>query len=431
MKKSVSYKIFVCFLIGIFSFSPNNAINKLSPIPCKHHSTFFTEQKVRNAEENIRKYAWAKKEKDDYKHGSVATAAKKQADDTYTLVKELRRYNQELADNLLWYQNNVDFEEFIQMKRECQNQLIEYRNNDPVSSAKSSVIIAGDNTLVKEPRILTDKQLKDMRNNFKAQKDEKGEIIENDIKKYSMDYIKFQTQDNTIFDNISIDKKIEKLKDINNLKVIPLDKDKAYIKMNTAIKNLSPIKVTQKDRYVLWKKLLRGARVLNKQSLDNFDKEFDEWWNKPRIKNQDDFNEKYLDRLYALHYEHLILMDRMQPTEEQIKNSTESTIAHQWNDFDQGTSKENSSTYQFMKNLGFLETRMIEQDIQKQRHQLRRRYDPVAYKNLARQYSAKQNYIDGKGYVSTVDLMNQKEYNRKRQLFIDQIFKKANRGTIT
>jgi len=66
MKKSVSYKIFVCFLIGIFSFSPNNAINKLSPIPCKHHSTFFTEQKVRNAEENIRKYAWAKKEKDDY-----------------------------------------------------------------------------------------------------------------------------------------------------------------------------------------------------------------------------------------------------------------------------------------------------------------------------------------------------------------------------
>lgn len=375
--------------------------------------------------------AIAEKAFNDYKNSTINSMADKQANDTYLLVKELRRYNQELADNLLWYQHNVPFDEFIEMKRECQDQLIEYRNNDPVAGAKSSVMIVGDTTLVKDPMPITDKQLKNMRTTFKSQKEKDDELVENTINKYSMDYFKFESQDNTIFSNKKVDDKIKDLQKIDNLKVIALDKDKAYNKMNKAISKLTPIKVTQKDRYVLWKKLIRGSRIMSNQSIENFDKEFDDWWNKPRIRNQNDFNEKYLNRLHELHYEHLVLMDKMQPTPDQLKRFNENRIMTEWHKFDQGSTNNDTSTYQFVKNFGFLETRMLEEDIQLQKHQLRNRYDPIAYKELARQYSAKQNFADGKGYVPTIDLMDERKYNRKRQLFIDQIFKKANRGTIT
>jgi len=66
MKKHLGKLVFSIIGLELFPLFVSIADGNSLPVTfVKHRSTYFTEQKVRNATENIRKYAWAKKEKND------------------------------------------------------------------------------------------------------------------------------------------------------------------------------------------------------------------------------------------------------------------------------------------------------------------------------------------------------------------------------
>jgi hypothetical protein len=59
--KYINSILFLLLFCCLYTFPANNINDE---VVSKHHSSYYTEEKVRNTAENIRKYAWAKKEKD-------------------------------------------------------------------------------------------------------------------------------------------------------------------------------------------------------------------------------------------------------------------------------------------------------------------------------------------------------------------------------
>ena len=368
----------------------------------------------------------------DYKKAAEMNAQVEAERDTYTLAKEIARYNQVLADTLLWYQKNADYHEFLEVKRETQEQLMEYRNRDSLSSAKSSVVIAGDKTVVGEPRPLTIKQLEELAEKeivkHETQEDKEQAIIDG----YREFNSPLNRQMKAVFNDDTIAGKLRKLQALTNITVIPYGDDRALALLNQRISQMTPFKLSEKENYLTWKSLKRA--VCPKEERDSFDEKFDEWWNAPRLKTPEQKRkawDKYVDRAIQLNNIHFLQLEMSQPSPEQQAKAYEAAVVKSWREFDEGSINPSMSLLDFFNNFSFLKTRMIEIDIKKQSQDMRRLYDPEAYLAEVRRHSAIRNFQDGKGYVPTMDLMNKEEYGKKRQLFIDQIFKKANRGTIT
>lgn len=368
----------------------------------------------------------------DYKKAAELNAQVEAENDTYTLAKEIARYNQVLADTLLWYQKNAEYHEFIEVKREAQEQLMEYRNCDNLSSAKSSVVIAGDKTIVGEPRPLTMEQLEELAQKERVRLETQEEKEQGIIDSYRELNNPLNRQMRAIFSDNTVAGKIRKLQALTNITVIPYGDDRALKLLNQRIGQMTPFKLSEKDNYLTWKSLKRA--VCPKEEREDFDERFDEWWNAPRIKTPEQKRkawDRYVDKAIELNNIHFLELEMSQPSPEQRAAAYEAAVVKSWREFDEGSVRPDMSLLDFFNNFSFLKTRMIEIDIKKQSQDMRRLYDPEAYLSEVRKHSAIRNFQDGKGYIPTMDLMNKEEYSKKRQLFIDQIFKKANRGTIT
>jgi len=375
--------------------------------------------------------------KDSLTYKEAATIAKRSEleEDTYVLAKELARYNTLLSDSLIWYQKNVGMDEFMEIRREAQKQLIRYRNEDKLSNIKSTVFIAGDKTVVRPPKPTNMEELEKIArkelSGHQTQKDKEDSIVD----RYRNVNSALNTQKRAILNGTSVTEIITKLQALTDMRINCGD---AEIEMNERIdqriKCLPPIKIEERENYLIWKRLMKSAKAYTGRDISNFDEQFDEWWNKPRIvtpaQKKEQF-EKYRTRMTELSIEHLNRIVSNSPTPEQREKTYIDAVLKSWRDYDKGYITQDMGLYEHFDKLGFLLTRNIEVQIERDSNKASKLYDPSSYLAEVRKHSAIRNMQEGKGYIPTMDLMDQKVYNRKRQDFINQIFKKANRGTIT
>lgn len=208
---------------------------------------------------------------DDYSSMGKDSVEQLAEDDTIKIATELSRYNIELADIFAWARNCIDYKQFLYLKRDCLDQLIEYRDNDPLCLYKSTVIMSGSTMIVLKPKPSTIEEIDQITSNIKS--------IEHSSLKLDNIYVSYISN---ILSANTLSDKLEILWNARDIEVIPRDKDKAYIKAKNIINELKDQKSKGNfDRYRLTKSISR-SNYLKEKKGGIFEKEFAEWWNKPR-----------------------------------------------------------------------------------------------------------------------------------------------------
>ena len=239
---------------------------------------------------------------DDYKEymnmGSDAVNQYK-SDDTIVTVIELSRYNVELADLLCWLKNAVDNKTFILLKRECQDQLREYRDLDPLCLYKSTVVIAGDTTIVIKSKPSTLEEI-----NEKIKLIKNIDHSENKLDIIYMRYIEDLNNANTLEDKLKV------IKSSRDIEVIKRSDDKALQKAKEIFEKLEPVKKANFQRYRFWKSIFR-AKYIDEGRIDKLEQEYADWWNKPRTgMSQNEYDIKYSSRMSRLTEQKLLAVQQ-------------------------------------------------------------------------------------------------------------------------
>lgn len=211
-------------------------------------------------------------------------------DDTLKLATELSRYNTEVADILAWSRNVIEIKDFINLKRACIDQLIKYRDNDPFSLIKSTVILMHDVVIVVKPKPTSLEEIEMIENGL-IYKDHSSIKLDNIYKRY----INQLKSSKTLKDKLSV------LWNARDIEVIPRDEDDAYILAKRLIDGLKDPKMRSNfDRYRIWKNISRNKYFEEKRG-DVFEKEFANWWNKPReFLSENQYEDKYNQRMAEL-----------------------------------------------------------------------------------------------------------------------------------
>ena len=219
-------------------------------------------------------------------------------DDTAKIATELSRYNVELADIFAWARNCIDYKQFLYLKRDCLDQLIEYRDNDPLCLYKSTVILSGSTIIVVKPKPATIEEINGIIDNLKSV-EHSSMKLDNIYKRYLKDISNAKT----------LSDKLDIIRNSRDIEVIPKDKDSAYNKAKSIIDGIKDIKVRSNyDRYRMTKSISRNNYLKEKKG-GIFEKDFAKWWNKPRVglsKNKYEImygnrmNDLTIDKLYKL-----------------------------------------------------------------------------------------------------------------------------------
>ena len=369
----------------------------------------------------------------DYKEASLLRYRAQNNDYDYSIAKELRRYNTDLADDFLWYKQNRALDEFERFKQECLAELVKYRNADPMANAKSEITENEDGTFdFKAPtKDYTIKDLKEMaeESRKKAEESSTSGLAKNIISSYQKqaDIInnavsnKLGVKD----DKMTIRNILDKIASLNNIQVIAYG-DKSVV---NKVMSLPPIEVNANNQYKIWKKLKRMCYSGDKE---NFDEEFDRWWFGPKyLEKQMSKTKKY--REYRLKAQAVLdaQINREFVTPEKAYAAQ---MAFRENGlacaakFDQGSVRPDMSLGEWLDNWMFLETRYQEMKVEEYNKNLRNRYNPKRYMELVEQSAMQDAAARGEKY----HFCDSKEYNDKRQRFISTIFSSmGKRGAIS
>jgi len=384
-----------------------------------------------------------KKDKKSISYQEAYVLAKKveAENDTYALAKELSRYNTHLADDLLWHQQNADLDLFHQVKSEARDALLRYRGEDNLSAIKSTVFVAGDRTIVQPGKPTSMGELERIAMNellkYKSQKEKneakEEEIIENYRRNSRSNPVTMQIEE--IRSGKSLSTIVKRLQTFTDMRIICTPKEE---KMNRELQQrisatLNPMQINERDNYFTWKKLTKLARKTTGADMSNFDREFDEWWGKPRIitpaqKAKDIEDYRLMMTEAKIDYYNTLVPS---PPEGTINVEYQRELQKAFHDFDKGTITPDLSMSEFFKKMGYLSSRKIEMDIQRQSNVISRLFDPAAYATECKKHcDLRRQEYEAEGYTPPAHMCDPVAYAKKRQAFINQIFKKADRGTI-
>lgn len=369
----------------------------------------------------------------DYKEASLLKYRAQNNDYDYSIAKELRRYNAELADDFLWYKQNKDLESFDRFKQECLAELVKYRNADPMANAKSEITENKDGTFdFKAPtKDYTIKDLEEMaeESRKKAEESSTSGLAKSIISSYQKqaDIVndavagKLGVKD----DKMTIRKILDKIASLNNIQVVAYG-DKS---VTNKVMTLPPLEVNANNQYKIWKKLKRMCYSGDKEK---FDEDFDKWWFGPKYQEKlmsktqkyREYRLKAQGVLDAQINRELITPEQAYAMQMQFRERGLANAAK----FDQGSVRPDMSLGEWLDNWMFLETRYQEMKIEEYNRNLRNRYNPKRYMELVEQ-SAMQ---DAAARGETYHFCDSKEYNDKRQRFISTIFSSmGKRGAIS
>lgn len=231
------------------------------------------------------------------------------SDDSYLVAKELSRYNEHLANVLLWYREKATERDYDIFLNKCRDQLILYRNEDPFASIKNGVIHAGSKLINVNPKPTHEEEIK----RLTTEEEKRAErfcnsLIESGMSPAEAKKIAYKEL-NILAKCKTIDDKILALRSLRNMCVIPKEKDMA---MKIVDKIYSSITTTQKlniSNYEFFKKIKQGFYPKEKLAdpNDRFDGKFDEWWNLPTKTTEydEDFDDRYSKRMIDLNQRRL------------------------------------------------------------------------------------------------------------------------------
>lgn len=274
---------------------------------------------------------------DDYKEymnmGSDAVNQFK-SDDTLATVIELSRYNVELADLLCWLKNVVDNKTFILLKRECQDQLRLYRDLDPLCLYKSTVMIAGDTTIVIKSKPATLEEI-----------NEKIKLIKNiDHSKNKLDIIYKRYIEN--LNNVTtLEDKLKVIKSSRDIEVIKRSDDKALQKAKEIFNKLEPVKKANFERYRFWKSIYR-SKYMDEGRIEKLEQDYYDWWNKPRTAmSQNEYDVKYTSRMSRLTEQKLIAVQQSKSIGNPVFIRNAIAAAKEWQRLSEGRFNKPNMTF--------------------------------------------------------------------------------------
>ena len=354
----------------------------------------------------------------DFKQEALKDQRKKRNELAFTLAKEIRRYNENLAENLLWAKDVKTDAEFEELKEEAIKQLIQYRNADPMAAAKS-MISAGAKFIASPP--ITDFSLKDLKRMAdKSIEYSKRETEEEVIAQY-------EKQANIVYDEIEkggddetkSDKDTAKgiLKRLSYLNV-RLVSDSNWMKEfeGKMIRNSNEADI--RNAYLTYKRIYRRGF---KGTQEEYDREFDEWWNGWRPKTLEDklaiLNKKR--RQLACLQSAFISVAIMTPERQEIEFAkTMEIVNNTMHEFTQGCLRPDMTFQEFNEGLTYMYGRALEYKAKRQANQFRMLYDPAKYSALVRESAMADAAARGEPYT----FVDSKEYTDKRQRYIDTVF---------
>mgnify|MGYP003590315522 CR=1 FL=1 len=363
----------------------------------------------------------------DYKTLAMDRTVEEADLEDYKLARELGRYNRKLADEFLYFKANGGLEEFMDLKYHCEVQLEKYRSADAFSKVKTEqesdrskeameLGIAQERAKMESLRNLSSYEFKDRQE--KAIMQSYQEQIDTSKKQLAIAEGKG-----------TITEKIKKLQALSNMKVIPYGADNAYQKAMEMVTAAPPYKADEHQQYMTWKFMMR--KMYSNEDEITFNSRFDEWWNAPRAKQPRTKLEKWVSyRKKMFDVAHLHFQFNIHDIDPIARGrAIEEAVRKAWREYDQGSIRPDMTVNEFLDNFGFMWTRRQEEKLEEQMQSVYAHYNPEAFNKYLIEHpipSFGKPVGPGLG-----EIIGTKEYNRKRQLFINNIWQKANRGTIT
>ena len=356
---------------------------------------------------------------DDFKEAALKVEKEKRNELAFKLAKELRRYNNDLAEDILWAKDNKSDREFGELKEEAIKQLIQYRNADPMASAKS-LVSAGVKFMTSPP--LAEFSL----NSLKIMADKSIEYSKRETEEKVIE--QYQKQADIVYDEIAKggdEAKSEKdtvkgiLKKLAYLNV-QLVNDSNWTKDFEKKMIKTPDEAAVRNNYLLYKRLLH---VGFEGTQDEYDREFDEWWNGRKPKTLEEklriLNKKR--RQLASLQSTFLSVALMTPERQAQEDARLMEIVNRTLDeFTQGCLRPDMSIKEFNEGMTYLYGRALDYKIKRQNQELKRLYDPLEYSRLVRETAMADAMARGEPF--DLAYIDSKEYSDKRQRFIDTIF---------
>ena len=353
-------------------------------------------------------------------------------DDTILTTIELSRYNVELADLFCWLKNVVDLKTFILLKRECQDQLRTYRDNDPLCLYKSTVIIAGDTTIILKPKPVEESELQDKIAGLKP--------IDQAKNKLDIIYMRYLTDLNKA---TSLEDKLKIIRSARDIEVVKRSDDKALKKAKEIFDKLEPVKKSNFERYRFWKSIYR-AKYMDEGRIDRLEVDYANWWNKPRESmSQNEYDVKYSNRMSRLMEQKLTEVKKLQYMGNitVLRNSV--LAAKEWERLSEGRfNKENMTLDDYLVAMNVTNYNIEKERIMKRRidnirngktdtkafeHSI---LDKIVDKNVSQLGLSQVMKLPRYAPVSLSGIDKTMDVETRRQRFIDRIFAMKGRPLI-
>lgn len=338
----------------------------------------------------------------------------------YLLAKELRRYNPKLADTLLWAKGRKSSQEFYRIKEDAIKQLMNYRNADPMVEAKS-LVSAGLKFMVSPP--LKKFALSDLKNLADKSQEMSKRMTEEEVVKG------YQDQANVVYEEIEKSRKNNKsdedtivgiLKRLSYMHVQLLEKDNEWVDAFNKKVTTTSNDEEELMSYCAWK---RFYQIGWKGDPDEFDRAYDKWWNgHSKAKTLEEkvavLNKKRA-QLAGLQQKYLTVLMMTADTPEKRSQRMSQIVSDTLNKFSQGMIRPDMTTWhEYAEGLGYVHSRALENKADRQAQEFKRLYDPDWYSQLVTKSAMEDAKARGETYVP----IDSKEYNDKRQRYIDTIF---------
>ena len=352
-------------------------------------------------------------------------------DDCYRFARELSRYNQEAALLLLWYHTYADRDVYNTLHRAMIKQLIEYRNNDPFAKIKSAVSVSRDVILIDKPIKVTEEMFDEAMQKEFARINKYFEYEANhgrtswDVKTEAFKQL------NALNGLETLEEKVSAMRKLVNIHVLPIELELFRQYKEATIKSLTGIKMEQWTKYMHYYRMAKGQY----SGLDGIG-EYDYWWNEPTRQQNAPVKQYTVDDKAYDYYMNLLLVSGPQNREKAQQSIN--TIDRKLCEY---TTSQLDKADTFEKYNQALHNIDVVRD--------------TVHKLLKGEYKPYRNYnYDSRAYTygsigkvmfpyanptipsyanferAITPMMNPEAYQNNRQVFLNSIFTKGDRGSL-
>ena len=394
-------------------------------------------------EESLEKYKEYEAElaaaNSDFKDGATNQWATDSMYEVYNLATELRRYNEPLAEQLLWFQHeSADISDFEAFKAKCIRKLMEYRSKDPLADVKSNPLITRNGRMfMSEPKDMNNKEFLEYRKQLadvlkeETQQEKEQKAIEKYVEDSDKRLSGLRKELNALTSHDNPKAAINELQLMTNICVCTTQEefDRECRWQERWNSRWNPIQLNSLNQYKIYKKMMTCRKDEVPEGM-TYDQWFDIWWNKPN----EEFEKMYSPaRIAAMKMQaRFTNILYSQPTPEQLKESYDEETARRQRAFDQGMVDQNADFNQFFNGpygANFIMHRTMESIRKRQQNSVRRLYDPDKFLDLLRQKDPKREAMFGPS-PDFDTLVNSEEYQKRRKLFVESIYQKNELGTL-